>query len=116
MDRKNIDYTIMDKRKAIKTAQQYINNVSVKYPITRALLFGSYVKGTSHDDSDIDIAVVVKDANNLFDTQIDLMHMRQNDNLLIEPHVFRENDFDTDNPFVYEIVQTGIDLKILTQY
>lgn len=102
----------MDKREAIKTAQQYANNVSAKYPLTRALLFGSYAKNVPHVDSDIDIAVILKDVNNLFDTQIELMQMRQINNLLIEPHAFRENDFDTDDPFVYEILQTGINLKV----
>ena len=102
----------MDKREAITIAQNYIDAVSSKYELTHAFIFGSYTKGNFHADSDIDIAVVLKDVSNLFDTQIDLMQMRQINNLLIEPHVFRVDDFDTDDPFVYEILQTGVDLKI----
>ncbi|MDR2466316.1 MAG: nucleotidyltransferase domain-containing protein [Prevotellaceae bacterium] len=103
----------MDKKDAIETAQQYVYEVGAKYPLTRALVFGSFAKGTSHEDSDIDVAVVIKESDNIFDTQVDLMHMRRNDNLRIEPHAFREDDFDTDNPLVHEILQTGVALKIM---
>jgi predicted nucleotidyltransferase len=101
----------MDKKEAIRTAQQYVNVVRTKYPIARALVFGSYAKGTQHVNSDIDVAVVLKTTDNLFDTQIDLMHLRNDDDLLIEPHVFRENDFTADNPLVHEILQANVELR-----
>jgi predicted nucleotidyltransferase len=93
-------------------AQQYVKVVCKKYPLTRALLFGSYAKNTAHADSDIDVALVLKSIDNLFDAQIALMHLRSEDDLLIEPHVFREKDFTTDNPLVYEILQAGVELTI----
>jgi predicted nucleotidyltransferase len=102
----------MDKREAITTAQQYVNTVSAKYPLSRSLFFGSYAKGTHHRDSDIDVAVVLKNTNNLFDSQVNLLHLRKATELQIEPHVFREKDFDTDDPLVYEILQAGVELSI----
>jgi predicted nucleotidyltransferase len=93
-------------------AQQYVNAICAKYPLTRALVFGSYAKGTYHANSDIDVAVVLKNADNLFDTQVALMRLRNDDDLLIEPHVFREKEFTTDNPLVHEILQTGVALQV----
>ena len=103
----------MDKRKAIMTAQNYVNNVSKKYELAQAFLFGSYAKGNYRSDSDIDVAVVLKNVPNLFDAQIDLLHLRKDEDLQIEPHPFRDTDFDTNNPFVNEILQAGFELKIV---
>ncbi|MDR1974998.1 MAG: nucleotidyltransferase domain-containing protein [Bacteroidales bacterium] len=102
----------MDKREAISTAQQYVSDVERKYRLTRSLLFGSYAKGNYHGNSDIDVAVVIKDVENLFDTGVDLMRLRTEDNLIIEPHVFRDSDFNSDDPIVFEILRNGIELKV----
>jgi len=102
----------MDKREAIVAAQNYVNSVSKKYKLAQAYVFGSYAKGNYHFDSDIDVAVVLKNVPNLFDAQIDLLHLRKDDDLHIEPHPFREIDFNTDDPFANEILQTGLKLKV----
>ncbi len=102
----------MDKREAIKLAQQYIDTISEKYDIAKALVFGSYVKGTNHADSDIDVALVLKKVDNLFDTQVDLMKLRRDVDLIIEPHPFRETDFNSDDPIVYEIIHNGVELVV----
>jgi predicted nucleotidyltransferase len=102
----------MDKREAVMAAQRYVNTVNGKYPLCRALVFGSYVKGKQHSGSDIDVAVVMRQINNLFDTQVDLLQLRSDDDLQIEPHPFRESDFDSDDPFVYEILKDGIELSV----
>jgi len=102
----------MDKREAIATAQNYVNKVSKKYELAQAFVFGSYAKDNYHSDSDIDVAVVLKNVDNLFDTQVDLLHLRKDEDLYIEPHTFRDTDFDTDDPFVNEIMQASVELKI----
>jgi predicted nucleotidyltransferase len=102
----------MDKKDAMMAAQQYVNLVRAEYPLARALVFGSYAKGVHHADSDIDVAVVLKNADNLFDAQIALMRLRSDDDLMIEPHVFREKDFTTDNPFAYEVLLSGEELRV----
>ena len=102
----------MDKRKAITLAQQYIDSVSEKYNISKALVFGSYVKGTNHADSDIDVALVLKSVENLFDAQVDLMMLRQDKDLAIEPHPFREADFNSDDPFVHKILHDSVELVV----
>jgi uncharacterized protein len=76
------------------------------------ILFGSYAKGNFTKDSDIDIAVILKDYNNLIEIQLDLMRLRRKIDSRIEPHPFRERDFDITDPKVYEILKHGEDIKI----
>jgi len=102
----------MDKREAIAIAQNYVDTVSKKYNLAQAFIFGSYAKGNYRADSDIDVAIVLMNAANLFDAQVDLLHLRTDEDLQIEPHTFRDTDFDTDDPFVNEILQTGLKLKV----
>ena len=103
----------MDKREAVTAAQKYVNTVSEKYNLSQAFIFGSYAKGNYRADSDIDVAIVLKNVPNLFDAQIDLLQMRKDEDLQIEPHTFRDTDFNTDNPLVYEILQAGLKLPVL---
>ena len=100
----------MDKRDAIDIAIKYANAVKSKYDFVRIILFGSYAKGNFNADSDI--AVILKDYNNLIDIQLDLMRLRRKIDSRIEPHPFREKDFDITNPIVNEIVKYGQDIKI----
>lgn len=101
----------MDKGEAIKIANQYIDAISTKYNILQAFLFGSIAKGTNHADSDIDIAIVVKNVPDIIDTQIDMMKLRRKIDLRIEPHPFSFKDFNEDNPVVNEILLSGIPIK-----
>lgn len=43
--------------------------------------------------------------------QIELMCLRDDDNLMIEPHPFLKSDFKTTNPIVAEILKNGIEIK-----
>ena len=100
----------MDKRDAIKIASRYADAVKLKFDTVKVVLFGSYVKGNYHKDSDIDIAVILQDYNNLIDTQLELMRIRRKIDSRIEPHPFREKDFEITNPIVNEIVKYGQDI------
>ena len=102
----------MDKREAVTAAQKYVDAACKKYQLDQAFVFGSYAKGNYHADSDIDVAVVLKNVSCLFDAQVDLLHMRREEDLHIEPHTFRDTDFNTDDPLVHEILHAGIKLKI----
>ena len=102
----------MDKGEALKIANQYIDTISNKYVIIQAFMFGSFAKGTNHADSDIDIAIVVKNVSDIIDTQIDMMKLRRKVDLRIEPHPFSISDFNLENPVVNEILKSGIQLKV----
>ncbi len=101
----------MDQAQAIDIARQYISFLQDKYDIQSAILFGSYAKGTHHEDSDIDIAIVLKQVNDIIDTQIALMKLRRQIDLRIEPHPFNDQDFNRMNPVVNEILKHGVDIK-----
>jgi len=98
----------MDKREALRIAGVYIDSISSKYNIKQAILFGSFAKGTNHDDSDIDIAIIVNNVVDIIDAQIDLMKLRRKIDLRIEPHPFMSSDFNRSNPVVNEILKYGI--------
>lgn len=77
-------------------------------PVWRMYLYGSYVKGSNHEDSDIDLAVFW-DRDNIdgFDEDIQLLKLTKKVDLRIEPHSFARTDFDETDPYIREIVQTG---------
>lgn len=101
----------MDKGEALKIARAYIDSISTRYSIKQAILFGSFAKGTNHDDSDIDIAIIVNNIVDIIDTQIDLMKLRRKIDLRIEPHPFMVSDFNQSNPVVNEILKYGITIE-----
>jgi predicted nucleotidyltransferase len=102
----------MDKNEALNIAQIYANAVKANYNDTRIILFGSYAKGNYSEDSDIDIAVVLKDYSNLIDMQLELMRLRRKIDSRIEPHPFRESEFELSNPIVNEIIKYGQEITI----
>ena len=93
-------------------ALMYANAVHGKFDFIKIVLFGSYAKGNFNSDSDIDIAVVLKDYANVLDVQLELMRIRRKIDSRIEPHPFRESEFDLANPLVYEILKYGKEIKI----
>ncbi len=101
----------MDKREAESIANKYIAIVTKKYPVKKAWLFGSYAKGNNHAESDIDIAILVKDDYDMIDLQIDLMKMRRQIDLRIEPHPFTEDNLNSSSLFKNEIEKHGIEMK-----
>ncbi|MBI9039676.1 MAG: nucleotidyltransferase domain-containing protein [Bacteroidales bacterium] len=101
----------MDKSEAIKIAIRYTDSISRKYRIENVILFGSYAKGTNHADSDIDLAIIFTSIDDIIDMQIELMKMRTDDDLMIEPHPYSLSDFQTSDPVVSEILKNGVELK-----
>ena len=102
----------MDKTDALIIAQRYAKAVNENFNSIRIILFGSYAKGNYNDDSDIDIAVVFKDYGNLIDMQLELMRLRRKIDSRIEPHPFREIEFELSNPIVSEILKYGQEINI----
>ncbi len=97
----------MDKKDALNIAQRYASLVKSHYDCKQIFLFGSYVKGNFHDESDIDVAVILKGFENALDIQLELMRLRRKIDSRIEPHPFREKDFNNSNPVAHEILTGG---------
>ena len=101
----------MDKKKASKVAKKYVDFLRKKNPgIKKVYLFGSYAKGIINVDSDIDLAIVFENLTDTFDMQVELMKLRRKFDNRIEPHAFRESDFEVSNPLAMEILKTGIEI------
>ena len=97
----------MDKREIIDIVERFAVKVTEKYECVEIILFGSYAKGSNHVDSDIDIAVILKDYDNLMNIQLELMRLRREIDSRIEPHPIKERDFNENNPLVSEIKKYG---------
>ncbi len=83
----------MDKE-IIKIAKRFADKVKVKYPVEMVIIYGSHAKGTAHELSDIDIAVVLdKVTGNYLQISADLFNMVRDINKRIEPVLLsRAND------------------------
>jgi predicted nucleotidyltransferase len=100
---KNIDIAVT---KYLDLIKENFSNIESAY------LFGSYAKGKSTDDSDIDLALIFTnlDDSRRFDIQVQLMILAAKIDSRIEPHPISHEDFNSGNPFVVEIKKTGIKL------
>ncbi len=97
---------------AIGVARKFLDMVSAAgVHLEKAILFGSYAKGTAGKWSDIDIALVSKDFTGVgfFDRKKVNPFVIKADSR-VEPHPFRPEDFTEDNPFVKEILKQGIEI------
>lgn len=101
----------MDKNDAIKLSRSYVEKVRQNHiDVLDAWLFGSYAKGNYHDDSDIDLALILPENALSFDTDVKLMVLRQGDETMIETHTYSQHDFSTSMPIVEQIKQYGFRL------
>lgn len=76
--------------------------------VWRIYLYGSHAKGAARPDSDIDLAVFLDtDEIDGFREDVELMRLRWDIDLRIEPHAFARTDFDETNPYIREIIETG---------
>ncbi len=103
----------MYSREKVNTiVNSFIEIIRQDIKIDEVYLFGSYAKGTSNEYSDIDVAVVSKDFEGIrfFDRKKLLKHLVKI-NTDIELHTFKTEDFTTDDPFVAEIIKTGIKIN-----
>lgn len=99
----------MDQAAVIEKLKRYRALVAARYRLRALYLFGSYARGTQHEDSDIDVAVVVDGLDGDYFTYTPpLWQMRSQIDARIEPVLF---EYDKDpSGFLEEIVRTGIEI------
>lgn len=101
----------MDKKQTPEAAMRYAVFLRKTKPgVKKVFLFGSYARGTFHEDSDIDLAIIFDSLYDSFDMQVELMKMRRKFDVRIEPHPFSESDFNTSNPLAKEILKNGLEI------
>lgn len=93
----------------IDNINKFIEKIKEEYNVIAVILFGSYAKGTANENSDIDIAVISDDFDDIYDCMAELMGMTWDIDTRIEPHPIKKEDFDNvATPFIQEIIDTGI--------
>jgi predicted nucleotidyltransferase len=93
-----------------EAVSNYVADVRNAMPIDKAVLFGSYAKGTATKHSDVDLCFFshVFENRRSVDIVARLLGMTHKyANVFIEPHVFPSSELNGDNPFVKEILRTG---------
>ena len=98
-----------DKETIEAIAKKFAELVKKEMNIKNVYLYGSAVKGMNTEDSDIDIAVIGDDfIGDPIEDTFKLMKIRRKVDYRIEPHPFKSSEFRKSNPFVKEILSTGI--------
>lgn len=100
----------MDKNinRIVKT---YIHSVlNHQTDLVTAYIFGSYARNKQKSESDIDVALVIDNLadKDRFDTQVKLMMLAAEIDSRIEPHPISKEEMLSKNPFVLEIIESGI--------
>ena len=104
---------MLTRNAAIKTVRNYaqeINQAGVN--LRKVILFGSFAKGTQHEWSDIDVALVADDFTGvgILDTpRFSRIHL-QTPYIRIEPKTYPTDYFQESDPFIEEIKNTGIEI------
>jgi predicted nucleotidyltransferase len=93
----------------LELAQEFLARIREQgIKIESAYLFGSYAKGTEHEWSDIDIAVISPDfSDRRFREGVRLMKLSCDIDTRIEPMPFRPERFTDNDPLASEIKKTG---------
>lgn len=100
----------MVENESLNIAKEYADKIRRNFYSSKVYLFGSFAKGTQHNESDIDIAVILDDYNDRLEIMMELMRLRRNIDSRIEPHPFRLKEFNTNNILASEILQHGVEI------
>lgn len=100
----------MDQSEVISKVKEYSLLVRKHFDLDKVILFGSYAKGTSSENSDIDVAVIVKSFTGDYFSVVPLLwKLRRQVDDRIEPVLF-EKDRD-ESGFLAAILKQGIEIK-----
>ncbi len=93
----------------LDSINKFVEQIKKKYNVVAIIVFGSYAKGTENEDSDIDVAVISDDFEDIYDSMAVLMGMTWDIDARIEPHPIKKKDFDeVSDYFIKEVIDTGI--------
>ena len=97
-----------------RTIKEFLYNISMKIPIEKAILFGSYAKGNYNENSDVDLAIFSRyfnDKDRLDNFRL-LFLEAMNFSVDLQPQPFTEDDLNNPEGFVKEIFKTGVEIEI----
>ena len=103
----------IDVKEMNRIARLFVEDVNQVMPLDKAVLFGSYAKGNATDASDMDICFFLKDYNGKQRVEIiaELIGMGgKYTDVAFEPLVFESSELYNNNPFIREILTSGVEL------
>ncbi len=96
----------MDNKEVLEKALRYAVLVRTLINPKKVILYGSHSKGTAHDESDIDIAVICDRIDgDYLEQSAKLYKLRRNIDTRIEPILLEEGN--DESGFVEEVLKTG---------
>ena len=108
------EFRKMDKKpindKDLKLTEDYLSRLRrTGVTVDSAFIFGSRIKGTANYWSDLDLCIVSpRFGRDRQRERVMLLNLRENEDLMIEPHPFSPVDFQNKfDPLVREIKSTG---------
>jgi predicted nucleotidyltransferase len=100
----------MDKNEVIEKVVAYKHLLAEHFDLDKVILFGSYARGNPREDSDIDVAIIVKKLDNDYFTYWPLIWgLRGDIDVLIEPILFEKGEEDPSR-FLESILKEGIEI------
>ena len=97
---------MLDKRTVIDAVERYAEVVKNEFSPSAVVLFGSYVNGASHEDSDIDVGIVFNGfTGDWLEVSAKLWRLRHDISFDIEPHLL--DSANDKSGFVAHIFKTG---------
>jgi len=104
---------MLTRNAAIKTVRNYAKEINKQgVNLRKVILYGSFAKGTQHEWSDIDVALVADDFTGvgILDTPRFSRINLQAPYIRIEPRTYPTDYFQESDPFIEEIKNTGIEI------
>ncbi|HOD93104.1 MAG TPA: nucleotidyltransferase domain-containing protein [Clostridia bacterium] len=96
----------------LEITSDYINKLRNQIPVEKAIMFGSYSKGTFKKDSDIDIAIFSPAFEEM--SRVDgltfLLMQALGYKIDLQPQPFTMKDYEEKTGLVSEIIKTGIEI------
>ena len=102
---------MLDRNAAIGIVRNYVRDIQEHGVHLRAvILFGSFAKGTQHEWSDIDVALVADEFTGFYmnDKKLFPYVNIKKPYTIIEAVTYPTDYFNDSDPFINEIVKTGI--------
>ena len=96
-----------------RIAKSYAEDVRQALRVDKAILYGSYVRGSATELSDIDICFFLPDFGGKRRVDVIMRLLDLSDNykgVFFEPIAFQTSEIERGNPFVKEILATGIEI------
>ncbi|MDI7261433.1 MAG: nucleotidyltransferase domain-containing protein [Thermodesulfobacteriota bacterium] len=106
----------MVKNQAIKVIRKFVKALKQEgIAVDRVILYGSYVKGKTRPDSDIDVAVISKNfGKDRVEEGMNLFRIAGKIDPRIEPVPISSKSYENDTwiPLIYEIKEKGIEVEL----